>query len=862
MTLTALSRSSDIVRPAVYRAAALNPSAATAVASFKAGTLAKAVIIQDSAANIKEKWTDLKALATAGKISSFKLTDLTKPTLTLSTADLANGTALMGKISTMALVKVSDTSANIAAQFANLLAQTSKLSSIEQSGDKTAMALTSTQFASGASLLAKIDAGNYTVSLNDVSAKTLAAHNANAKVTSFSFVDTSANIALQLPSLKTASKLQTITASGVPSAITLTDANYLAYTSTLAKITGSYSLALTGVAATDVATRLENTKVTAVSVNDSSSNVVNQFAALETASTKLKAVVLTDVNPGLSLSVAQINSSAVGKIISKYTLSVADTSANIQANLDKLNLKASVLSGVKTTDTTRATLSVTAAQYKTYATVLAKTSGAALSVKLSGNYNPNNVKTNTDGSFAVKDAGVKYSMKAVNFFEFDDFTVFGDSGDANVNALLSGTTKQWWFDSSAKGAKTSDTLIKPGLYALDESSSKHTFTYSFIKNLPSTATAQDKAGFAEMNTTQKAAVEDAFTYLSSLVNVTFTKSDTTDGSADINFGTNIQTNSAGYANPPNASGEHKVFLMLDKEEGTNQSFAHGSYGWETLIHEIGHTLGLKHPGNYNAGGGGAAGPYLPKTTETRRYSVMSYNQPADALDVTSIISGTGWNATVASLHPSTLMTYDVTALQYLYGKSKSPTNLGSFQTLSFDANWKGFQSIYTPNGGTLDMSSVTKSNIVDLRRGAFSSINTLATDLTAYINSVSSIKSLQTYLKSNQSYLGYNNLSINYGSYFDAVVGGTANDAIFVDPASIVADQDIDGSDGSDMVYLAGSASDWTLDSWNGSTDTEGTASSGSGDKKVVVNLKSIENIKYYSASTYTSLHSALDLLA
>jgi len=407
MTPTALSRSSAIVRPVVYRAATPNPDAATAVASFKAGSLAKAVVIEDSAANIKAKWTDLKALATAGKISSFKIKDASKPTISLTAADLANSTALMGKISSVAFVKVSDTSANIALKFADLLVQGSKINSIEQTGTKAALALTSAQFAAGASVLGKIDSGNYTVSLNDVSAKTLAAVNANAKVTSFNFVDTSANIALQLPSLKTASKLQNITASGVPSAITLTDANYLLYTSTLAKITGSYSLALTGVAATNVATRLENTKVTAVSVNDSSSNVVTQLAALETASTKLKTIALTDVKPGLSLSVAQMNSSAVGKIISKYTLSVADTSANIQANLDKLNLKASVLSGIKTTDTSRATLTVTAAQYKTYAAVLAKTSGAAVSVKLSDNYNPNNVKTNTDGSFAVTEADVK-----------------------------------------------------------------------------------------------------------------------------------------------------------------------------------------------------------------------------------------------------------------------------------------------------------------------------------------------------------------------------------------------------------------------------------------------------------------------
>jgi hypothetical protein len=293
--------------------------------------------------------------------------------------------------------------------------------------------------------------------------------------------------------------------------------------------------------------------------------------------------------------------------------------------------------------------------------------------------------------------------------------------------------------------------------------------------------------------------------------------------------------------------------MLDKEEPTNASFAKGSYGWETLIHEIGHTLGLKHPGNYNAGGGGASAPYLPTATDTRRYSVMSYNQPADSMHVT--VTGNG--ASAAYLNPSTFMSYDVAALQFLYGKSTT-TDLTNYQTLSFDANWKGFQSVYTPDGGTLNLSAVTKSNIVDLRQGAFSSINTLATDAKTYLSTIT--PGLQSYVKKNQSYYGYNNMSVSYGSYFDEVIGGSASDAIFIDTASIKENtQSIDGGAGTDIVYLTGTSTDWTLSSWDGTTDQNGTATHVNGK---VVNLTNIENIKYYSASTYSVLHSAIDLKA
>jgi serralysin len=33
------------------------------------------------------------------------------------------------------------------------------------------------------------------------------------------------------------------------------------------------------------------------------------------------------------------------------------------------------------------------------------------------------------------------------------------------------------------------------------------------------------------------------------------------------------------------------------------------------MHEIGHALGLKHPGNYNAGGGTSPGPFLSKSLD-------------------------------------------------------------------------------------------------------------------------------------------------------------------------------------------------------------------------------------------------------
>lgn len=859
LNIASVTRQSLGVAPITYRAAAAtHMTAAAAVTAYEALTTDaarkafKAVTIQDSAENIKAKFSNLKAMGVAGKLSAVKATGVT-PTLTLAAADLANSSALLAKLSGASL-QVSDTSANLATHFASLLTANSKLSTITQTDAQGALSITTAQMTSGAALLAKVNGGTYALALSDVNAKTLVAARANTKVTSFSFVDTSANIGLQLAALNAAGdRVTEIRQLGTATPITITDTLFSASSHTIDKISGSFSLSLTGVTTANLANRLGDDAVASVSITDTSTNVSANFSALAAAGTRLKGVVLTNTSPSLSLTVAQLGSNVLSKISSKYTMKVADSSTNISAGMDTLLAKVKSLSAIEVTDNARATLKVTAAQYATQAAVLAKISGAALTVKMTGNYAAKNIVINKDGSFAVTNAGTKYTMKGVNFFEFNDFTAFGDTGDANVNALLSGTTNQWWFNTTTSTAKTSDTLIKPGLYALDSSSTKREFTYGFMRTLPAGATAGDRNGFEPMTQVQKAAVQDAFTYLSSLINVTFTESDSEDGNADINFGTNQQLSSAGYANPPNASGAHNVFLMLDKDEPSNASFGRGSYGWETLIHEIGHTLGLKHPGNYNAGGGGASAPYLPTATDTRRYSVMSYNQPADSMHVT--VTGNG--ASAAYLNPSTFMSYDLAALQFLYGKATT-SDLSNYQTLNFDANWKGFQSVYTPDGGTLNLSQVSKSNIVDLRQGAFSSINTLATDAKTYLSTIT--PGLQSYVKKNQTYYGYNNMSVSYGSFFDGVIGGTATDAIFIDTTSIKGNsQSIDGGEGTDIVYLTGSSTEWTVASWDGTADKEGTATHSNGK---VVNLSNIEKIKYYNASIYSTLHSAIDLQA
>jgi serralysin len=156
---------------------------------------------------------------------------------------------------------------------------------------------------------------------------------------------------------------------------------------------------------------------------------------------------------------------------------------------------------------------------------------------------------------------------------------------------------------------------------------------------------------------------------------------------------------------------------------------------------------------------------------------------------------------------------------------------------------------------------MTKSNIIDLRGGTFSSIGTNA-DAKAYLATFSN----PGFAAKNNTYFGFNNVGLAYGSKINGAKGGSVSDAFFADLRNAA----LEGGAGTDFVYLAGSRSDWQLD---GSAITQAIAGDGSigitGNKTVkhiksgaTISLSNIEKIRFYDASRFVATHTPVDLRA
>ncbi|MEO5775225.1 MAG: M10 family metallopeptidase C-terminal domain-containing protein [Sphingomicrobium sp.] len=253
---------------------------------------------------------------------------------------------------------------------------------------------------------------------------------------------------------------------------------------------------------------------------------------------------------------------------------------------------------------------------------------------------------------------------------------------------------------------------------------------------------------------------------------------------------------------------------------SNNWFSMLGYGNTTLVHELGHTLGLSHPGAYN---------FDPNVTQdyaglaeyaqdSTQYSIMSYWDPIET--GARIINWTG----LLYGYAQTPMLHDIYTIQQKYGadtQTRADNTVYGFGSnagqdiYDFAKNPYPFLTVYDAGGNdTINLSGFTISQFVDLHAGSFSSIGAglpSASSANAYLANLSQISGedwgtydaalwtnvMTNFRVANEASIGndlmltghvdvdgiyaseYQNFSIAYGVTIENATGGSARDLLW-----------------------------------------------------------------------------------
>ena len=188
-----------------------------------------------------------------------------------------------------------------------------------------------------------------------------------------------------------------------------------------------------------------------------------------------------------------------------------------------------------------------------------------------------------------------------------------------------------------------------------------TLNYTFDSSPGSVIDQNTSEVLTAFNSAQRSAVASILGNVGALTGISF--AETASGtSADLHFGainipeatqsgqTRTQSNYSYSSDEVLTSYTAEAFVYLDNVEfaGSNASPTAGTSGYETLLHEIGHALGLPHP---------FEGPRpLPVAEDNTNNTVMSYTHAGD--------------------FKSGFQAYDLLALTWIYGKDGLGGNYG------------------------------------------------------------------------------------------------------------------------------------------------------------------------------------------
>jgi serralysin len=282
------------------------------------------------------------------------------------------------------------------------------------------------------------------------------------------------------------------------------------------------------------------------------------------------------------------------------------------------------------------------------------------------------------------------------------------------------------------------------------------------------------------------------------------------------------------ASSSGTSSKGDVWLNISSRGVSTTSTAPGSYSFYTIMHEVGHAIGLTHPGPYQASTGKATYTNDAQfVQDTGQYSIMSYFDNAD-----------GGQASGKNESNLTPMILDILALQNVYGANM--TTRTDNTVYGFNANTSSSIYEFTLSkipqlciwdaGGidTLNCSGYSQNQSINLNEGSFSNIGG-----------------------------GTANISTALNVTIENAIGGSGNDQILGNLANNLlsggkGNDTIDGGSGIDTAIYSGVASSYTITVASGAATITDKTSNRDG----IDSLKNIERLQFSDKNI------ALDLAA
>jgi serralysin len=300
-------------------------------------------------------------------------------------------------------------------------------------------------------------------------------------------------------------------------------------------------------------------------------------------------------------------------------------------------------------------------------------------------------------------------------------------------------------------------------------------TYMFPTETPEYYHGDAENGFTAFNEDQQQLAREVLASISEMINITFTEVESGGHMTFAYTGMNnsAYAGSAAYAYYPSSSTAYSggdIWMNSDffNTEATLDMLGPGSYFREVLFHEIGHTLGMKHPHENQ--------DTLDPEIDDYFHTVMTYN-----VDF--------------SITPETYMTLDIEALQALYG-----ANMGTRAddtTYSWDIHPSVVETLWDGGGNdTIDCSNQDETCVINLNDGGYSFLN-VSQSVADILASLDLAAWVEGYVPRGLLDIQRNIVAIANGANIENATG-SGNDDLLSGNAS---DNILNGLDGDDTLY-------------------------------------------------------------